>query len=146
MIFFSPRDPNWIIFEDVRLRNVPHVTVWSVDGETKVCNTLYVREEYECKRIKIPNAPESPETLWVEVLVNHTKIAIGTLYKAPNIPCTTFHDVYDSLVYIFSKYDDPILTGDFNVNMLNPESSDYKHLSDSLIEPFDLKQIINKPT
>ena len=84
--------------------------------------------------------------MWVEVLVNHTKIAIGTLYKAPNIPCTTFHDVYDSLVYILSKYDDPILTGDFNVNMLNPESSDYKHLSDSLIEPFDLKQIINKPT
>ena len=30
--------------------------------------------------------------------------------------------------------------------MLNTESSDFKKLSDSLIEPFDLKQIINKPT
>ena len=107
---------------------------------------LYVREEYDCKRIKIPNNPESPETLWVEVTVDHKKIAIGTLYKAPNIPCKTFYDAYNSLVYIFSKYEDPILTGDFNVNMLNTESADFKKLSDSLIEPFDLKQIIDKPT
>ena len=62
---------------------------------------LYVREEYQCKRIKIPNSPQSPEMLWVEVLVNHKKIAIGTLYKAPNIPSRTFYDAYDSLVYIF---------------------------------------------
>ena len=34
---------------------------------------LYVRDEYQCKRIKIPNTPQSPETLWVEVLVNHKK-------------------------------------------------------------------------
>ena len=107
---------------------------------------LYVREEYQCKRIKIPNSPQSPEMLWVEVNVNHHKIAIGTLYKAPNIPCKTFYDAYDSLVYIFSRYEDPILTGDFNVNMLNPDSLDFKNLSDSLIEPFDLKQIIDKPT
>lgn len=107
---------------------------------------IYVREEFECKRIKIPNSPESPEMLWVEVLVNHKKLAIGTLYKAPNIPCKTFYDAYDSLVYIFSKYEDPILTGDFNVNMLDKESPDFKKLNDSIIEPFDFKQIIDKPT
>ena len=36
---------------------------------------LYVREEFDCKRIKIPNVSESPETLWVEVTINHKKIA-----------------------------------------------------------------------
>ena len=107
---------------------------------------IYVKEEFDCKRIKIPNSPDLPELLWVEVTVNHKKVAIGTLYKAPNIPCKTFYDAYDSLVYIFSRYEDPILTGDFNVNMLNTESSDYKKLNDSLIEPFDFKQIIDKPT
>ena len=107
---------------------------------------IYIKEEYECKRIKIPNMPETPEVLWVEVTVNHKKIAIGTLYKAPNIPSRTFYDVYDSLVYIFSKYEHPVLTGDFNVNMLNRESSDFKHLNDSLIEPFDFKQLIKNPT
>lgn len=50
------------------------------------------------------------------------------------------------MVYIFSRYEDPVLTGDFNVNMLNPDSSDFKNLNDSLIEPFDLKQIIKNPT
>ena len=84
--------------------------------------------------------------LWVEVTVNHKKIAIGTLYKAPKIPCKTFYDAYNSLVYIFSKYEDPVLLGDFNVNMLDKESLDYKKLNDALIEPFDFKQIINKPT
>ena len=107
---------------------------------------LYVREEYECKPIKLRNIPESPEMLWVEVTVNHKKIAIGTLYKAPKIPCKTFYDAYNSLVYIFSKYEDPVLLGDFNVNMLDKESLDYKKLNDALIEPFDFKQIINKPT
>ena len=107
---------------------------------------IYVKEEFDCKRIKIPNSPDLPELLWVEVTVNHKKVAIGTLYKAPNIPCKTFYDAYDSLVYIFSRYEDPILTGDFNVDMLNTESSDYKKLNDSLIEPFDFKQIIDKPT
>ena len=107
---------------------------------------IYVKEEFDCKRIKIPNSPDLPELLWVEVTVNHKKVAIGTLYKAPNIPCKTFYDAYDSLVYIFSRYEDPILTGDFNVNMLNTESPDYKKLNDSLIEPFDFKQIIDKPT
>ena len=112
--------------------------------EGGVC--IYIREEYECKRIKIPNTPESPETLWVEVMVNHKKIAIGTLYKAPNIPAKTFYDAYESLVYIFSRYEDPVLTGDFNVNMLNPDSADFRNLNDSLIEPFDFKQIIKNPT
>ena len=50
--------------------------------------------------------------------------------------------MYGSLVYIFSKYEDPVLTGDFNENMLNAESLDYKKLNDSLIEPFNFKQII----
>ena len=68
------------------------------------------------------------------------------MYKAPKIPCKTFYDAYNSLVYIFSKYEDPVLLGDFNVNMLDKESLDYKKLNDALIEPFDFKQIINKPT
>ena len=127
---------------------IPGYKIFRTDRRNKrgggVC--LYVREEYDCKRIKIRNIPASPEMLWVEVTVNHKKIAIGTFYKAPNIPCKTFYDAYDSLTYIFSKYEDPILAGDFNVNMLNTESADFKKLSDSIIEPFDLKQIIDKPT
>ena len=57
-----------------------------------------------------------------------------------------FNDAFDSLLYIFSRYEEPILTGDFNVNMFNSMSADYKVLNDSIIEPFNLTQIINEPT
>ena len=107
---------------------------------------LYVREHYDCKKIRIPNLPENPETLWVEVSVKNKKIAIGTLYKAPKIPCRVFQEAYESLMHIYTKYEDPILTGDFNVNMLRPESNEYKMLLDSIIDPFELVQLIKTPT
>ena len=50
------------------------------------------------------------------------------------------------LTIVLPAIEDPILTGDFNVNMLDPDSLDFKKLNDSLIEPFNFKQIINKPT
>ena len=107
---------------------------------------VYVRDYYDCKKIRIPDLPENPETLWVEVSVKNKKIAVGTLYKAPKIPCRVFQDAYESLMHIFTKYDDPILCGDFNVNMLRPESNEYKTLVDSIIDPFELTQLIKTPT
>ena len=106
----------------------------------------YVQDNYIVKKIKIPNIPVNPEFLFVEVSILHQKLAIGTFYKAPKIPCNVFHDAFDSLLYIFNKYDQPILTGDFNVNLLTPETSNFKILSDSIIEPFNLTQIIDQPT
>ena len=106
----------------------------------------YVRDNYIAKKIRIPNIPINPEFLFVEVSVLHQKLAIGTFYKAPKIPCKVFHDAFDSLLYIFNKYEQPILTGDFNVNLLTPETSNFKILSDSIIEPFSLTQIIDQPT
>ena len=84
--------------------------------------------------------------LWVEISVGHPKIAIGTLYKPPKIPCTIFVHTYDSLVYIYSKYEHAILCGDFNINMLTPDSYEARTLSDNVIDPFDLTQLINTPT
>ena len=87
-----------------------------------------------------------PETLWVEVGVGQNKIAIGTLYKPPKIPCGFFREVYDNLIHIYSKYEHTILAGDFNVNMLNSDSYESRVLSDSLIDPFSLKQMVKSPT
>ena len=84
--------------------------------------------------------------MFVEVSILHQKLAIGTFYKAPKIPTKVFHDAYDSLMYIFNRYEQPIITGDFNVNFLAQESSDFTMLSDSIIEPFNLKQVIDQPT
>ena len=107
---------------------------------------IYVRDHYLAKKIKLPKICASPEMIWVEVEVNHQKVAIGNLYKPPKIPCKTFYEAYESLLYIYSKYDEPILTGDFNVNMLNQDSGEVKLLQDSILEPFALTQLIKSPT
>lgn len=106
----------------------------------------YVRDHYVAKKIRVPNRPENPESIFVEITLSHKKVAIGTLYRPPNIPSKVFNDAFDSLLYIFSRYEEPILTGDFNVNMFNSMSADYKVLNDSIIEPFNLTQVINEPT
>ena len=108
---------------------------------------LFLRKQYtKFKVIKIPNCVDMPETLWVEVGVGQNKIAIGTLYKPPKIPCGFFREVYDNLIHIYSKYEHTILAGDFNVNMLNSDSYESRVLSDSLIDPFSLKQMVKSPT
>ena len=127
---------------------IPGFNIFRQDRRNKrgggVC--CYVRDHYIAKKIKIPNIPSNPEFMFVEVSVLHQKLAIGTFYKAPKIPPKVFHEAFDSLMYIFNKYEHPILTGDFNVNQLTPDSSDFKILSDSIIEPFNLTQIIDQPT
>ena len=108
---------------------------------------LYLGKQYTNFRvIKIPNVCDMPEMLWVEVVVGQIKIAIGILYKPPKIPCSAFREAYDSLIYIYSKYEHTILCGDFNVNMLNQDSYDTKVLSDSILEPFSLTQMVSSPT
>ena len=107
---------------------------------------LFLRKQYKFKEIKIPNICEMPEMLWVEVSVGKCKIAIGTLYKPPKIPCVVFREAYDSLIHIYSKYENTILAGDFNVNLLKNDSYESKVLADSIIEPFSLKQMVTSPT
>lgn len=107
---------------------------------------LLLKKQYKFKVIKIPNVCEMPEMLWVEVSVGKSKIAIGTLYKPPKIPCSAFREAYDSLFHIYSKYEHTILAGDFNVNMLKGDSYESRVLADSIIEPFSLSQMVTSPT
>ena len=107
---------------------------------------LFLRKQYKFKKINIPNICEMPEMLWVEVSVGKSKVAIGTLYKPPKIPCLAFREAYESLIYIYSKYEHTILAGDFNVNLLNSDSYESRVLADSVIEPFSLKQMVTSPT
>ena len=109
--------------------------------------SIYLRKQYtKFKVIKIPNVCEFPEMLWVEVTVGQSKIAIGCLYKPPKIPCGIFHAEYESLIHIYSKYEHTILGGDYNVNLLNPLSYESRCLSDSILEPFSLTQMVQSPT
>ena len=73
-------------------------------------------------------------------------MALGILYKPPKIPYTCFSSVFENLMHIYSKYQHTMLVGDFNINMLNATSSENKFLTEHLIDPFDLEQLIKTPT
>ena len=108
---------------------------------------LFLKKQYsKFKVIKIPNVCEMPEMLWVEVSVGQAKVAIGTLYKPPKIPVGMFQAAYESLIYIYSKYEHTILAGDFNVNMLDQNSYESRVLTNAIIEPFSLSQMVSSPT
>lgn len=107
---------------------------------------LYVRNNYSCKKISIPNCNHLAEMLWVEITTKKNKIAVGVFYKPPKIPYACFEKVFDSLLYIYSKYQNTVLLGDFNINMLNSDSLEVKALNNFIIEPFDLTQLIKSPT
>ena len=109
---------------------------------------LYVRNIYTCKKITIPNSSNSylAEMLWVEISTKKTKIAVGVFYKPPKIPYACFEKVFDSLLYIYSKYQNTILLGDFNVNMLNADSLEVRALNNFIIDPFELTQLVKSPT
>lgn len=106
----------------------------------------YVRDHYKAKVIKTPDSDKLPEMLWIEVSTNGKKLALGCLYKAPKIPYGVFANLYETILPIYTKYDDVVMVGDFNVNMLDLNAYNTKFLLDVLIEPFSLKQLITKPT
>ena len=107
---------------------------------------IYVRNNYTCKKILMPKSTDLAEMLWVEVSTKKAKIAVGVFYKPPKIPHACFEKVFDNLLYIYTKYQNTILLGDFNVNMLVPDSPEVNSLNNFIIEPFDLKQLIKTPT
>lgn len=107
---------------------------------------LFCRNHYQAKIIKTPCDKEIPEMLWLEVKVANKNVAVGVLYKQPKIPHSVFVNLYESLVGIYAKYEHTILLGDFNVNFLELNSPSTKSLLDNFVEPFSLKQLINKPT
>ena len=107
---------------------------------------LFIKKQYKFRRINIPNVCDMPEMLWVEIEVGKSKVAVGTLYKPPKIPCTAFRQAYDSLIHIYSKYEHTILAGDFNVNLFKNDSYESRVLADSVIEPFSLTQMVTSAT
>lgn len=73
-----------------------------------------------------------------------SKIAIGCIYRPPSIPASCLNDMELILSYLNSEYDELILTGDLNLNFLQP-SPHVNHFC-NILNTFDMHQIIKAPT
>lgn len=107
---------------------------------------FYIRNGIVARVCVLPNtAPVVVEQMWLLVNVNSTKLMIGTAYRPPWLNLDAFLTVLTETIATFTNYDKIVLLGDFNVNMLECNSSKYITLTQFLY-CFDLTNVVSQPT
>ena len=128
--------------------NIDGYKIFRNDRTHKRCGgvALYVKNNYKTRVIRTPTDILVPENIWVEIEVGKRKIVVGVLYKAPNIPYSIFSQCVEAFIKIYSDYDNVVLLGDINVDMLDMDCASTKFFTENFIEPLSLSQVITKPT
>ena len=112
---------------------------------------VYIRESLTFKQRKdIEKLQPDFKHLWLEFpgRNRHSKILVGIFYRSTRILNTKdWFDHLESLLgYINTTWDGLlVITGDMNIDMLTPTNDITKEYQ-SLLDMFDLHQIINEPT
>ena len=109
---------------------------------------IFIRDTLakNAKIIKLPQTFTQPETLFVELTIKNNKVAVGVCYKPPRIPYGVFATIQESFAYITTKYQHTIISGDYNINYLEPESYPTSFFQLNITEPLGLTQVIKEPT
>ena len=104
---------------------------------------VYVKKDIPCKR-RIDLELVNIECLWIEVYAKTKKVLIGTFYRPPNSTPVVFSDIENSIgLATDTGIEEIVVTGDLNLNMLNPHSR-AKILD--VCQTYNLTQLINEPT
>ena len=104
---------------------------------------IYVKESVIYKR-RYDLEPLNVECIWIEMQLNHSRILFGLFYRPPNSDIAYFSGIEDSIsLAVDTQIRNIIVTGDFNLNMLNEQTS--RKITD-LCEQFSLYQTITEPT
>lgn len=86
------------------------------------------------------------EQLWLEIKRDREKNAVGVTYKPPTCNTELFlNALEDTLILLTPSVKNILLTGDFNINLLNIPNSVVDNFY-SVLETFNLKQIVEVPT
>lgn len=85
------------------------------------------------------------EQLWLILNINEIKLGLGVVYKAPKVSVNSLLKISEMLEDLSSKVDYIIMTGDFNINLMNKNSQDAIYFQ-NLLYDFGLKQYVINPT
>ena len=85
------------------------------------------------------------ESIWIELSNNHKRVLFGLFYRPPNSDSNYFSGIEDSIALAVDSpgISEIIITGDFNLNVLNPPTA---RKIDSICTQFSFYQSINQPT
>ena len=88
--------------------------------------------------------PLNIECIWIEIQLKQTRILFGLFYRPPNSDALYLSAIEDSIsLALDTQISNIIVTGDFNLNVLNPHTSN--KISD-ICTQFSLYQTITEPT
>ena len=118
--------PGWtrpISTNDVRLQSFNSPERKGRVGDSHGGVIIYVKEGLHYRRWQ-DLEPRGIECIWIELSNNHKRMLFGLFYRPPNSDLAYYSLIEDSLhLAVDSGINDIIITGDFNFNMLHPQSS-----------------------
>ena len=105
---------------------------------------IYVKDCLHYKR-RADLESRNIESIWIELTNNHKRILFGLFYRPPNSDSSYLSDIEDSIALAVDSpgISDIIITGDFNLNVLSPQTA---RKIDSVCTQFSLYQSICEPT
>lgn len=105
--------------------------------------SMYIKESVSFSVIDTDN---NIEQLWIKIKMNKQQFAVGVVYL-PHVSqyCEFLNSLEQSISLLLPHYDEVFCLGDFNIDVLDTNSSAFKKL-DSILESFNLVQIVNSPT
>ena len=104
---------------------------------------FYIRQGINTRNIRLPAS--SIEQWWLRVKVNGIRLAIGTAYRPPWQSVDVFLEGLSDSISDLSNFDKIVLLGDFNIDQLNTQDSNYRKLY-TFLHNHDICQIITEPT
>lgn len=124
-----------------RLRHIPRpASVRSRGGGVG----FYIRQGIYARQIKLSQTTDV-EQMWLSVTLCGVKLAIGTAYRPPWLSLDTFIDALTETVSSLSAFDQILLMGDFNVNLLVTNDPSTKKLT-TFFQYLNLVQYVTQPT
>ena len=131
--------------------HIPQFTLYRHDRQTGrgggVCfyvrDSLKVVQQYPCPAVGV-------EALFIKLCPsnrnNATSLAIGCIYRPPSTPVSFWHTLQHQVDDVLRQmHAQPILLGDFNVNVLKSQSTNYTHLQ-QFCDSLSLRNVVNEPT
>ncbi|MES9992837.1 MAG: reverse transcriptase domain-containing protein, partial [Candidatus Thiodiazotropha sp.] len=105
---------------------------------------IYVKDSLYYKR-RADLEPRNIESIWIEISNSHKRILFGLFYRPPNSDSNYFSDIEDSIALAVDTAgsSEIIITGDFNLNILNPQTA---RKINFICTQFSFFQSINQPT
>ncbi|XP_045777739.1 uncharacterized protein LOC123875750 [Maniola jurtina] len=83
--------------------------------------------------------------MWISLTINLHNILIGTAYRPPWLDVDKFFDTLTESILFFTKFDEIILLGDFNINLLNNTSNSSQQLN-NFLRYTNLQNYVTEPT